>query len=40
MSAADRKRIADDFARFIRHEAMQMNVTQDDVTEVIKNVKI
>lgn len=40
MSTADEKRITDDFMRFIRHEAMQMNVTQDDVTEIIKTIQI
>ena len=40
MSTADSKRISEDFQRFIRHESMQMNVTQDEVIEIIKTAGI
>ena len=36
----DEKRIKDDFLRFIRHEAMQMNTTQGQVINIIKKTKI
>jgi hypothetical protein len=31
------KEIREDFARFIRHEAMRANCTQDDIKRIIEN---
>ena len=36
----DEKRVTEDFLRFIRHEAMQMNTTQDIVINIIKQTEI
>lgn len=33
------KEILDDYARFIRHEAMRANTTQDEILNIISNGK-
>ena len=38
MSKAE-KEILDDYARFIRHEAMRANTTQDEILNIISNGK-
>lgn len=35
----EEKEILDDYARFIRHEAMRANTTQDEILNIINNGK-
>ena len=40
LSEEKKKRVKEDFARFIRMEAMTMNCFQDEINETIKTVEL
>jgi hypothetical protein len=40
LSDEKKKRVKEDFARFIRMEAMTMNCFQDEISETIKTVEL